>query len=79
MIVNVALGIADGTTVSSRVNWCLVPTDSFGFFTDIATKVNLLKNQIEKQAVNWYIELRHCRYKFIAMYRPASNNNAHPT
>src|SRR6185312_16204305 len=32
------------------------------------TTVNSIKNQIEKQAENWYIELRQSRYKFIATY-----------
>jgi nitrogen fixation/metabolism regulation signal transduction histidine kinase len=38
--------------------------------TNIArTTVNSIKNQIEKQAENWYIELRQSRYKFIATYK----------
>jgi nitrogen fixation/metabolism regulation signal transduction histidine kinase len=32
------------------------------------TTVISIKNQIEKQAENWYIELRQSRYKFIATY-----------
>ena len=32
MIVNVALGISGGTTISSRANWRLVSAASFGFF-----------------------------------------------
>jgi hypothetical protein len=38
--------------------------------TNIArTTVNSIKNQIEKQAENWYIELRQSRYKFVATYK----------
>src|SRR6476646_2304407 len=37
---------------------------------DIArTTVNTIKNQIERQAEKWYIELRQSRYKYVAMYK----------
>lgn len=37
---------------------------------DIArSTVSKIKNQIEKEAENWYIELRQSRYKFIAIYK----------
>lgn len=31
--------------------------------------VNSIKNQIEKQAEKWYIELRESRYKYVASYK----------
>ena len=33
------------------------------------TRVNAIKNEIERSAEGWYIELRQSRYKFIAMYK----------
>jgi len=37
---------------------------------DIArTTVNGIKNQVEKQAEKWYIELKQSRYKYIATYK----------
>jgi hypothetical protein len=37
---------------------------------DIArTTVNGIKNQVEKQAEKWYIELKESRYKYIAIYK----------
>lgn len=37
---------------------------------DIArTTVNTIKNQTEKQAEKWYIELKQSRYKYIAVYK----------
>ena len=31
--------------------------------------VTIIKNNIEKEAEKWYIELKQSRYKFIAMYK----------
>jgi IS30 family transposase len=31
--------------------------------------VNSIKNQIEKQAEKWYMELRESRYKYVASYK----------
>ena len=37
---------------------------------DIARSiVNRIRRQIENQAEKWYIELRHSRYKYIAIYK----------
>jgi len=37
---------------------------------DIArTTVNTIKNQIERKAEKWYIELRQSRFKYVAMYK----------
>ena len=31
--------------------------------------LHIIKNQIEKEAEKWYIELKQSRYKFLAMYK----------
>jgi hypothetical protein len=33
------------------------------------SSVTIIKNNIEKEAEKWYIELRQSRYKFIATYK----------